>query len=388
MYIIRLKLFLFIISIISPAILSAQISVYPVDGTRSFADREGIFYALPRSVIKIDLKVKKYEKYKGPYAEYAKKFLDIENVIQSDRNEFEIVNATLSSVTEPDPDHYYFIDLTDRKDKNMLMLNLTELGLLQGYNSKITPSSLEEAHERYQNETVVHNNLFKYSTSSALYETTDTTIRKITMDTITVTKMYFEKIWLEKSDEKKAADAAKMIEEIRANKYNLLTGYQEVPYDGVSMAYMHKELQKLEDEYLSLFTGVIVEKDLEYSYTVLPVPGEENNMLPAFTFSERNGVHHATSPLGEIIYLNIEPLGLLHQVSEPLNMRESDTEEGKGLYYRIPEKAHVILEINNDLRLETDFLIPQFGVVTFLPPNVSIGGFDPETGNVSDVIIK
>ncbi len=128
--------------------------------------------------------------------------------------------------------------------------------------------------------------LFVFQAETNLYEKTDTIIRKVVVDTVTVEKMYFEKKWVEKSTEKKAVEAANMISKIRENRFNLITGYHEIAFDAGTMSYMDQELQRMEKEYLSLFTGIKIEKTLNFSFTVVPELTEDNAPIPVFVFSE------------------------------------------------------------------------------------------------------
>ena len=49
----------------------SQINVFHIDNNATVSGKDGIFYALPRTVIKIDVTIDRIENYKGPYAEYA-----------------------------------------------------------------------------------------------------------------------------------------------------------------------------------------------------------------------------------------------------------------------------------------------------------------------------
>ena len=60
----------FILSSCSP-----QINVSKSQQYHKASEKKGFYYALPRTFIKIDVVVNKTEQIKGPYAEFAEKYL-------------------------------------------------------------------------------------------------------------------------------------------------------------------------------------------------------------------------------------------------------------------------------------------------------------------------
>jgi len=373
-------LFLFICS-------NAQINVFHVTADLDLNDKEGIFYALPMTLIKVDVTVKKMEHYAGPYSEYAGKYLDLEDIISNDYNEYEITGAKLSTLAEPDPDHYYFVEIGEKttKEEKAIIISLSESGLIMGLNGSISKKQAKELIVKSLEE---NGDLFQYFAETNLYEKIDTIIRKVVVDTVSVEKIYLDRKWVEKSDEQKAVEAANMIGKIRESRYNLLTGYQEIPYDAGSIAYMDKELNKMEKEYLSLFTGITIEKIFHYSFYVLPDPNEQSALIPVFVFSERSGIKDANAAGGENIFLKIERTESTRQLISQINKRNQSDKSVHGFYYRIPEGVEVSLEINNDLKVNCNFRISQFGTVTFLPASITAVQFHTETGGVKSIVVE
>jgi len=123
-----------IISLLFVLPVKAQVSVHHVTGETNVNDKQGIFYSLPRTLMKVDVVVKKIEYYAGPYAEYAGKYLDIDDAITSDYNEYKITDAKLSAISEPDPDQYYFLEIDEKavKENKSLIFSLSGSGLIMG----------------------------------------------------------------------------------------------------------------------------------------------------------------------------------------------------------------------------------------------------------------
>ncbi|MCD4663867.1 MAG: DUF4831 family protein [Bacteroidales bacterium] len=369
---------------------NAQVNVHHVTGETNINDKQGIFYSLPRTLVKVDIVVEKTEYFAGPYAEYASKYLDMDGVITSDYNEYKIADAKLSSLSEPDPDQYYFIEIDEKaaKENKSLIFSLSAAGLIMGLDENAATKTSEELMVKGIDGGNAYSDIFQYFAATNLYSKSDTIIRKVVVDTIVVEKIYLDKKWVEKSSEQKAVEAANMVSKIRESRYNLLTGYQEIPYDAGSISYMDNELKNMEKEYLSLFIGISFKKTFRYSFTVYPDPNEQSSLLPVFVFSSRSGIKDVNSSGGEKIYIRVERNNNAQQIINISNSKEQADKNSHGFYYRIPETTRISLEINNDLKIQGYYQISQFGAVTFLPSSVSSVQFHPETGGVKKVIFE
>ena len=287
---------------------TGQVNVYHITESTNLSGKKGFVYALPETYIRVDVTVVKHEHLKGPYAEYAAKYLDLEDVVMNDYDEYEITGAKLSTVAVPDPSHYYFAEIDPKaaKDGKATLFSLTESGLAMGFNGAVGSESLKEVSGKSADNGSVYSDIFKYFAETNLYEKTDTIIRKVVVDTAVIEKKYFEHKWVEKSDEQKAIEAANMISKIRENRFNLLTGYQEVAYDAGSITYMDEQLKQMEWDYLTLFMGLSIDKTYKYTFTALPKADAESTLVPVFSFSERNGVAGVNASGGEKVNVKIE----------------------------------------------------------------------------------
>jgi hypothetical protein len=368
----------------------AQVKVHHVIEGVNLNEKQGIYYALPRTVIRVDLTVNKTEYYAGPYAAYAGKYLDLENVSTNDYNEYLITEVSLDAGSEPDPEQFYFAEFDDKtiKESSAMLFSLSEAGLVTGLNSSLLKEDMKQNISKFEDKENVYAGLFNYSAETNLYERADTVIKKVVVDTVTVEKKYLDRKWVEKSTEQKAVEAANMVTKLRENRFNLLTGYQEVAFDAGTMAYMDKQLKMLEDEYLSLFIGITIKKTLHYTFTVLPDPEYDYSVIPVFVFSERSGVKDVSAPGGEKINLKIELSDPLANVMAANESREKSYKGDKGFCYRVPITAKVSIDVSSDLKATGTYQIAQFGSVTYLPTTISSVQFFPETGGLKNVIIE
>jgi hypothetical protein len=367
----------------------AQVKVTQVKQGVDLSDKQGLFYALPRTLIKLNITVEKTEFYAGPYAAYAAKYLDLVNVSTNDYNEFEITEVNLSTVSEPDPQHFYFAEFDPKsiKKDNALLFSLSDAGLISGVSSNVPKTLIRENVARFSDRQNDYDNLFGYSAEKNLYERVDTVIRKVVVDTVTIEKKYLDKKWVEKSAEQKAKEAANMVSKLRENRFNLITGFQEVAFDAGTMAYMDKQLKIMEDEYLSLFIGITIKKTLHYTFNILPDPEGEYSSIPVFNFSERSGVRSIYATGGELINVNIEFADPLADVMTANDSRGKSYKGDRGYSYRIPLMANIRVDISNDLTASGNYPIAQFGSVTYLPSKISSVQFYPETGGIKNIIV-
>jgi len=366
-----------------------QVSVTEVSNTTDLNDKQGVFYALPYNYITVRFEMLKTEYIAGPYAEYASKYLDLQDVITSDYNEYSIKDARLDLVGTPDPGKIYFAEFTDKisKEERAVLLTLSETGMINSFDGNVPASSGAVPASTTTSGNVDLNSFFAYFAETNLYEFFDTIIRKVVVDTVSVEKVYLDRKWVEKTDEQKAIEAANKISRIRDARYNLLTGYHEIAYESGTLKYMDEQLVQMENEYLSLFTGISIQKRLVYKFTVDPGINTETKQVPVCVFSERSGIKEVNAAGGERIYLKMDILGDLVNILPVMESKNSSA-NNKGFYYRMPVLAKLNLSVNQDIQVSAIYPISQFGVTTFLPPTITKLQLHQVTGALKSLKIE
>ena len=71
--------FLLVLFIFLPQLIFAQIRVSKVEGSFNAGNNDGIIYALPRTIIQVDVVVEQKHMLAGPLRNYAEKYLGITN---------------------------------------------------------------------------------------------------------------------------------------------------------------------------------------------------------------------------------------------------------------------------------------------------------------------
>ncbi len=387
--------FLFILSgfFLNPGY--SQINVFHIDNNTSLTGKEGVFYSLPRTVIRIDVEIDRIENYKGPYSEYALKYLGLKNVVMENSVEYKITGMKVTTSQQPDPDQYYFLELPGKlsKSEKAGLLSFTESGLILGtIPQKIDTLTKEEKvinkeEPGLATEKEVFPEIFKYSADVNFFEKVDTIIRKVNIDTMTLERQYLKRTVIEKSPEQKAKEASDYIVKIKDNRFNLISGFQEVNYNRETLEYMDLQLKQMETEYMKLFTGISLHKTLTFSFYYTPNPNQVNTEVPIFKYMKSKGMMELDEPGGKIVTIKVQRSGTTGTVASYLK-RTADKNKVHGFYYRIPELARVTVKVDENMTEETQCLVSQLGIVSFLPSNKWKVQFYKETGGVKGVAVE
>lgn len=356
----------------------AQINVTSVSSRSVKPEKNGVFFSLPRKMIKVSVTVKEIENMKGPYAEYAEQLMGISNPIMQNTKEYELVDIKMETLVEPDPEQIFFIEIDDKssKEEKNFSVNLTSNGIIRSINGISSAKEAQLIKEEYK--VITQEDLFSMSVNPSLYHKVDTIIRIVTVDTNTVKKRFFNTYFEEKSTEIKAREAADMVSRIREGRFNLLTGYQETNYSPETMKYMDEKLQLMVQEYISLFKGLKTEMLNTYTFYLIPDPNKLNQVV--CKFSKESGISEATDNKGREVILNIRRSGTLTQMP---NWASSVVDARSTLIpYRIPEMVRLSVNYLGKIYDEQLIALPQFGIVSRVPFVKSKIEFDPQTGCV------
>ncbi len=380
-------LFLFLISFGSHAQLlnvihidknnPPQVSVY-----------DGVFYSLPQTVIKLNFTIEKQTKIQGPYSGFSEKYLGVDDVIESDAVNYYIRDVKISTYLQPDPDNIYFVEIDTKpsKEERSFLLSLNESGLIVSSNNIFETMDAELESFNWDIERNSSDHYFDYFADYNLYEKTDTIIRTVNIDTITIKDLAFKSSVIEKDTEQKAKEAAMFIQKLRESRMNLLTGYHEVSYEKGSFEYMGSELKKLENDYLDLFRGVSFSETLHYSFSYTP-DSENYEEVRVLKFSSLSGIFDASISGGESIFVKIENNGTAQAIKNYLS-GQTNNNVIHGFFYRVPEHAKISVEYDNKVLAKKSCIVNQLGVVSFLPLSKSKIRFNPQTGGINELLIE
>lgn len=347
---------------------------------------QGFYYALPRTVLMIDVTVVRTSETPGPFAPYASRFLGIEDVITEPSTTYEIREVNINSYAEPDPSEFYFVELDLTKNqKNPLSLHMSEGGLISAVNAPFNQdeflhsTSLDRKFGVFGSEAT-----FNHFVESNLHEKVDTIIQYIQVDTMTVERRTLRRRLVEKSSEIRAKEVADYILKIRDKKFDLISGFAEITYSKETLQYMNDQLSRQENDYLELFTGITSQSKIQYRYFFIPDKNTASVPHTLFYFSKSNGIMPEEEPGSHDVNIvatrsnTTRQLGVFVMAPE---RRKTET----GFYYRIPEHGNITVSKGGSPIADARMLITQYGIITSLPPADLKIEFYPNTGFLKSV---
>jgi hypothetical protein len=364
--------------------------VYPLNAVVPEGYTQGTFYALPRTVITLDVTVERMQQVPGPFVNFARQFLGLQNVIRQSATSYRISEIRINSFSEPDPDHFYFVSFPEGfLAQNPFYLSLNEAGLIQSLNLPVDPAkALISAAETRQILATGGIETFNHFIDFNLQERIDTILERVQIDTLMVTRQTLRRSMVEKSPEARAREVAEHILRIREKRFAVITGYAEIAYSKEALEFMFTELGKQEQAYLELFRGLTSVQQMQFRYTFIPSASSRNEAYTLFYFSERDGV--LLEPSRDALAVNITTQS--QKTTEALSQFAQQTLTPNsppfGFVYRIPESANVVIRTGNVLRASSRMLINQFGVIATLPIQNTEIEFHPNTGSIRSIGTK
>jgi len=371
--------------------LHGQIKVTRVNASSDTPGGAGVFYVLPKTVVKVDVTIRVTEQFKGPLSEYAQKYFGIDDAINFDQTFYEIEDVYISSLAEPDPEHIYYIQRAEpsSKEQELLSIQIDKSGFLIGVNnldSEMLPGSEDEQVEIYED--IDFNSSSRgFVIDGKIKAKIDTIIRKVAVDTAMIEKLFYRTRIVEMTNDQLASVALNKIDEIRDARYKLLTGYQETAYSPGTISYMDGEMIKLESEYMALFRGKTFTGFDHYTFYYTPQNQPEKNGVNLFNFSSSTGITDSGSAAGDKVMLKFNSAG----VADILNSFPTpELAEGNepGIFYRVPETAELSIEWDEEELLRKSIVINQFGKVRSLQGKTFKIQLEAETGGLKSVVVK
>jgi len=323
--------------------------------------KQRIIYSLPKTVLRVDIEIEKETYIPGPYRQYAKRLLGLENVIQEYSFQYRINSVDLNSYNESDPDLFFSVNVI----KGSLMwdkyLSLTDRGfvLLPGESGfspiKAEKMSVDNSSTSFQQLPIKTN----------LTEITDTLFKTIVSDTMLIRLPVVTTAQQVKTLEQKAIEAAKALFLIRENRFYTITNIDGDYPDGKAMEIMVKEMDKMEKAYLDLFAGRVVKQKYTQSFIHSPESSEEFQSVSLCSFSARNGLSDKAGSYD--LKLELSPLNGLPEMPSSAVASETPETNINKLIYRIPDIATVRVKLMDEVLYENRIGIYQFGSLFDIP---------------------
>lgn len=343
-----------------------------------------VIYALPQTVIQVDVVAEKTILKRGPFADFAQKYLGVNDIVTADGVDWKLKTVEVSASGEVDPEQFH--KLTTSVDYEPSLISLTPDGLIQGFNlikSKLVPAKKQLV---FVDDERVEIEYGKFSIDPIMKYKEDTIFKVVETDTAFVKVPVLEKQVLTKTLEEKAAEAAHQLFKLRKRRFKILTAnYEVLPPDGKAYEIVVNELAKLEEEYMSLFLGKRVGIEKKIHFTYVPKKGESGGVL--FRMSPQKGPVEASDLSGtpvRIDFKNMETTGELAIIPTV------GAQPQKQISYRVPGMAEVSITNGKIVLFSDKMSIAQFGKISSMPAEVLLNEgysieFYPDLGSIKNI---
>ena len=325
---------------------------------------KGIIYALPNTTLRFIVETQRTDIIPGPYAEFAFKYLGIENAPENENTQWQIININIDSYNEIDPDHYYVLEPSGKF--NFDFLKLVNNGLIFPVNSRSNENLANDFYGEFDpGEDIVFTDL---SVKQYVGKEDVTYYKRVQRDSIFAKVPVVKKQYVQKSFEDKAEEASNFIFMIRAKRFELISGMADFYPEGKSLEVAIKKLDNLEDEYMSLFIGKKFTSTYKAVFEFTPTEDELSQPYILFRFNEEKGVLQPNDLRGRPILVEMVKMDKTKNLSFIINDLNKDGSVYKDkLYYRFPDLAEIKI-IDGQKKIATRKLnIEQFGIIMALP---------------------
>lgn len=319
-------------------------------------ENSSLVYMLPATVINVEVSFRKSTFIPGPYQKYADKYLGIINTGSDTVTFWDISKIKISSAIRPDPGFYFSVTTEGRSGELFSELRrLSESGMIilpGGFtrnDTVISDISLPSGNEVYFKDLSVKRNLDTRN---------ETTYKRVFRDSVYVKVPVKTEALVQKTTEQKAEEAANFIIKLRKRRFKLLTGQNEGDVPDSDIQASIDEMNSIEQEYLSLFTGKSIVETFLKHYNYVPSEDRQTDEQILFRISEREGIFNALSPKGRPVLLEIQSVNL----TQPIKKFGNPTEENN-ICYREPDLAEINIHYEADIISGGRFTIFQYGSV-------------------------
>ena len=318
-----------------------------------------LVYALPQTVLDFTVVAEKTVQKAGPYHRYANELLGLRDVISSDQVIWSLKEVKINAVQELDPSEFYVM-----KSDGLIEINAIRMinaGLIMDVNPSLYMNREFDSRNYAADDARIG---YRDMGSDRYYNIEqDTAYKVIDIDTAFVRIPYVLERRRQLSLSEQAEHAARILLELREGRHLILTGEATVfPQDKAAI----DEINRLEDQYISLFAGKSYTSEVEFDFSVVPDNSMKNKPVVIFRFSQEEGILDMGDLSGRPIVIEM----ISNNALAPVNMIPDSTfNTFDKIYYRIPEVVDIMITDGRRNLGGKRQLIYQFGKKVALPAN-------------------
>ncbi len=343
---------------------SSRNSVAPLSGM-PFVTEGSLVYALPMSVVDIEIEAEHVIEKPGPYSRYANDLLGLRDVITSESEYWTITGLTINTHEELDPDQFYMISAGSEFRTNVLAMKRE--GLILDLKPGLYNSSGRFSVEDDSN--LDRLNVYDLGSDEYFLQKKDTLYRVVNLDTTFIRVPYLVEKKQKLTIDQLAEKAAIRLMELRDGKHLILTGETNLfPQDAAAI----NEMNRIEKEYTELFTGKTLTSRRKFRYQVVPLKQKAGEKITLCRFSETAGPMDPSSGSGIPVEIEFTPEKKTSGLNITPGKSGSSSAQTDKLYYRVPDVVNVKISFGNEVLNSARKLIFQFGEIVRLPSNYVI----------------
>lgn len=321
-----------------------------------------VIYNLPRTSVQFNIETTRTVTRRGPYYQFAEKYLGISGVPANDSEIWTISDVQIKALEEADPDRYYM--LVAKNVHSFAYLSLVKEGfILPVHHPQISNQAARFQSEKNDPGNLVFTDL---GAKRVVVQETQTSMRLMQQDTAFVSVPVLRKEVVRKSMEEKAKEAADFIIDLRMSRFKLISGEYDVFPDGVAMEAILKEYKRLEEEYLSLFIGKTFKQTISNVIEYIPSGNGEVERSVLFRFSDSKGVLPQGDLSGRPITLEITRENRVENLKSVVLPGEKADNQNR-IHYRVPDVAVIQVIDGRLLVAKSRIPVAQYGKTITVP---------------------
>jgi hypothetical protein len=354
---IKMKNYIIFLFVLISSSCAVQNEFTVLDASKGIEEGTTYIYSLPQTVLKVQLNITGESFVPGPYARFSERYLGITGVNETASKKFQIGHAEIQFSTEPDPEKYMAINNLKGTFSASEFLSLSSQGLI------VLPfgKSNEKFYSKEENTGVKGPLYTDLSVTGFFREVTDTLYKTIVTDTSFVRLPIPRRQREVKTIEQRAEEAANFILELRRARFDLIAGEINGFPSGEALGFAVSELNRLESQYLELFTGKNLRNSSTRSFFITPNGKTEEIVL--FRLSEDSGF--TTSNSGDPVILSITPLNKLKNIKA--FKFETENIPVNTMVYRMPDMAIFRISKGDKVYYEERAVLYQGGKLAGFP---------------------
>ena len=319
------------------------------------AQNGAVVYSLPQTVLSVTVKAQREAFTAGPYAAFAQKYFGVA-ARTADAVTLTPLEITLTPWVEADPKARFAVTIPEKSSAGFLQLCAQGLVVMaDNYTGKPAPWHFtSQAGASFEGVDPL-GNLGKETTTLYKAVRTDEGYERVpvTQDNV-----------VEKSPDRKAADAAAMVFSLREKRRQIATGDTDATFSGEALQAAIDEITRQEERCLSLFYGIRDISVEEKTFDIVPDPANATGRYTAFRLADH--LQPGSAKEGRAFTLELQK----ETLSAPESAVDSRAREGATVRYRIPAITRCRVYDGTTLLLESRVPVYQLGEETTLPLNV------------------